>query len=135
MSLCALAYAASTWKTLANDTHAITIPKLCPTSEELQTNAVKVHFDESKMGGFWYELAMKDITQPRMCSCQTSEKSVSLTDMEIIDDFTIQCTILYSWLDARIIILSRNMVGRDCAYDELSTKSYLPWASSSSERI
>ena len=43
------------------------------------------------MEGFWYELAMKDITQPRVCKCTTSNKTVR-TDLQIIHDtFTLEC--------------------------------------------
>jgi hypothetical protein len=42
------------------------------------------------MDGFWYELAMKDCTQPRMCSCQTSNKTND-GDMLLRDEFTLQC--------------------------------------------
>mmetsp|Transcript_9992 Transcript_9992/g.22268 ORF Transcript_9992/g.22268 Transcript_9992/m.22268 type:complete len:213 (-) Transcript_9992:413-1051(-) len=75
-------------------THSLTdaaIPTKCPKPEQLQTDTVKKSFDESKMEGFWYELAMKDATQPRVCKCQTSQKIVSLIEREIRDDFTIEC--------------------------------------------
>ena len=63
----------------------------CPAPEELQSEWVKANFDETKMEGFWYELAMKDIAQPRFCKCTTSNKTVR-TDLNIIyDTFTLEC--------------------------------------------
>jgi hypothetical protein len=41
------------------------------------------------MEGMWYELAMKDITQPRICSCQTSNKTVHQKTLH--DEFRLEC--------------------------------------------
>lgn len=67
------------------------LPAKCPTPAELQSTFVKSYFDDSKMNGFWYELAMKDATQPRMCKCQTSEKSLDHKINQLNDGFRIQC--------------------------------------------
>jgi hypothetical protein len=63
----------------------------CQTPEELQSEWVKANFNESKMEGFWYELAMKDITQPRFCKCTTSNKTVRTDINMIYDTFTPEC--------------------------------------------
>ena len=63
----------------------------CPTPEELQSDWVKANFNETKMEGFWYELAMKDITQPRFCKCTTSNKTVRTEINMIYDTFTLEC--------------------------------------------
>ena len=65
------------------------LPQKCPTPAELQSDFVKTSFNQSKMEGFWYELAMKDCTQPRMCSCQTSNKTNDGGIMR--DEFSLQC--------------------------------------------
>lgn len=65
------------------------LPAKCPSPAELQSEFVERSFHQSKMDGLWYELAMKDCTQPRMCSCQTSNKR---NDGGILhDEFTLQC--------------------------------------------
>ena len=65
------------------------LPPKCPSPSELQSDFVKSSFNQSKMDGMWYELAMKDMTQPRICSCQTSNKT---NDGDILrDGFTLQC--------------------------------------------
>ena len=71
------------------ETYSAAIPDKCPLPSDIQSKKVKESFDDTKMEGFWYELAMKDATQPRMCKCQTSEKVV--TETIIHDNFTIEC--------------------------------------------
>ena len=71
------------------ETCSAAIPDKCPLPSDIQSKKVKESFDDTKMEGFWYELAMKDATQPRMCKCQTSEKVV--TETIIYDNFTIEC--------------------------------------------
>jgi hypothetical protein len=71
------------------ETCSAVIPDKCPLPSDIQSKKVKESFDDTKMEGFWYELAMKDVTQPRMCKCQTSEKVV--TETIIYDNFTIEC--------------------------------------------
>lgn len=66
------------------------LPSKCPTPSELQSSFVKTSFNQSKMDGFYYELAMKDITQPRICSCQTSNKTKD-GDSLLRDEFSLQC--------------------------------------------
>ena len=63
----------------------------CPSPEQLQSEWIQSNFNESKMEGFWYELAMKDITQPRLCKCSTSNKTVRTDLSTIYDTFTIEC--------------------------------------------
>ena len=67
-------------------------PLSCPTlPQEIQSEWVRANFNATKMEGFWYELAMKDMTQPRVCKCTTSNKTVR-TDLQIIHDtFTLEC--------------------------------------------
>ena len=67
------------------------LPSKCPQPSDLQSPFVKKYFDTKKMEGFWYEIAMKDATQPRFCKCQTSNKTLH-ADLEILqDDFRIEC--------------------------------------------
>jgi hypothetical protein len=65
------------------------LPPTCPSPDMLQSDFVKTSFKASKMEGLWYELAMKDITQPRICSCQTSNKT--LHQKTLHDEFRIEC--------------------------------------------
>jgi len=65
------------------------LPSKCPPPSELQSAFVKSSFNQSKMDGFWYELAMKDVTQPRICSCQTSNKTNDGNTLR--DTFSLQC--------------------------------------------
>lgn len=67
-------------------------PGSCPRPQDMQSDYVKQRFEASKMQGFWYELAYKDVTQPRPCTCQTSEKEIdSLDSNQLNDAFRIQC--------------------------------------------
>jgi hypothetical protein len=67
-------------------------PGSCPDLQDLQSDYVKYHFEASKMQGVWYEVAYKDATQPRMCTCQTSEKIIdSLDSTQLNDAFRIEC--------------------------------------------
>ena len=71
---------------------AATVSRLsCPSPFELQSEWVQANFNETKMEGFWYELAMKDITQPRFCKCTTSNKTVRTDINTIYDTFTLEC--------------------------------------------
>jgi hypothetical protein len=65
------------------------LPSKCPSADHLQSPFVKESFNQSKMDGFWYELAMKDCTQPRMCSCQTSNKQNDGDTLH--DEFSLEC--------------------------------------------
>ena len=67
------------------------LPSKCPTPDQLQSEYVKNHFETNKMQGFWYEIAMKDATQPRFCKCQTSNKTFHEVANTIQDDFRIEC--------------------------------------------
>jgi hypothetical protein len=66
------------------------LPSVCPKASDLQSDYVKSHFDPTKLQGMYYELAMKDVTQPRMCSCQTANKTY-VSETRVHDDFSIQC--------------------------------------------
>ena len=67
------------------------LPSKCPQPSDLQSPFVKENFDTNKMQGFWYEIAMKDETQPRFCKCQTSNKTLHADINMLQDDFRIQC--------------------------------------------
>ncbi|KAJ3314576.1 hypothetical protein HDV04_006115 [Boothiomyces sp. JEL0838] len=63
----------------------------CPKPSEIQSDYVKSQFDLSKFadGQLYYEIAYKDITQPRICDCITSNKTIG--DNQLRDAFTLQC--------------------------------------------
>ena len=67
-----------------NDAYAnnngVELPCECPLPKDIQSPFVRKHFNHSKMEGVWYELAMKDLTQPRYCSCQTSTKFIKANE-------------------------------------------------------
>lgn len=63
----------------------------CPSVSELQSDYVKSSFDVMKIQGFWNEIAYKDDTQPRFCSCISSNKTIVLEENRIKDAFSIQC--------------------------------------------
>jgi len=68
----------------------IGLPQQCPSMGDVQAPKVKNgEFNITGMEGVWYELAMKDSTQPRFCSCQTSTKE--LVGSMLMDNFTIDC--------------------------------------------
>lgn len=78
----------------SSNTNGAQLPCQCPMPDDIQSDYVKKHFNHSKMEGTWYELAMKDLTQPRYCSCQTSTKSLIPDENGghgIQDDFRITC--------------------------------------------
>ena len=67
------------------------LPTNCPDPAMIQTPLVQQDFSDEQFQGFYYELAMKDATQPRgICSCQTSNKTF-VDFSTIVDDFAIQC--------------------------------------------
>ena len=66
------------------------LPTTCPVPEAIQSDYVRGNYEEDKHVGFYYELAFKDITQPRGCKCITSNKTlVSATTLH--DDFKVEC--------------------------------------------
>lgn len=65
-------------------------PYRCPAPEDIQSKYVKERYQERKHVGFYYELAFKDITQPRGCKCITSNKTLVSKDT-LRDEFDIQC--------------------------------------------
>jgi hypothetical protein len=53
---------------------------------------VQSNFQEEKMQGFWYELAVKKLTQPRFCQCQTSNKTINAdSNNSITDEYYANC--------------------------------------------
>lgn len=66
-------------------------PTTCPPAKVLQSDYVLSYYEEEKHAGFYYEIACKDITQPRMCSCITSNKTLFAADDLLVDDFNVQC--------------------------------------------
>ena len=78
-----------------NDT-ASTEPTVCPNPDEIQSWYVQNFYSEHNHVGLYYELAYKDVTQPRICKCITSNKTLSSKDNNnnnrvLNDDFGIQC--------------------------------------------
>ncbi|KAL3897235.1 MAG: hypothetical protein SGCHY_003554 [Lobulomycetales sp.] len=69
----------------------VPIPKKCPTFKQLQSPRLAESFslDKFAQNDRFYEIAYKDLTQPRFCKCITSEKRIN--GSEILDNFTIQC--------------------------------------------
>jgi hypothetical protein len=63
----------------------------CPDRTTLRSDYVKNNFELSMFEGFYYELATKDITQPHLCACTTSNKTVTDNGQHIYDDFVLQC--------------------------------------------
>ena len=61
-------------------------PKMCPDPVTLQSDYVKFHYEEEMHQGLYYELAFKDVTQPRGCRCITSNKTIVTPDL-LQDDF------------------------------------------------
>ena len=69
------------------------IPTKCPEPEDIQSWFVKNLYNEDQHTGLYYEIAFKDVTQPRICKCITSTKSLSKPNKDLlIDDFGIQCS-------------------------------------------
>ena len=68
------------------------LPSRCPSPESLQSAFIKSNFNVSLMQNLYYELAFHDITQPRICQCQTSNKTLSVDHSVLYDDFRIQCS-------------------------------------------
>lgn len=62
----------------------------CPDPEHIQSRYVKESYEESRHAGFYYELAFKDVTQPRLCKCNTSNKTLT-SPSTLHDDFSIEC--------------------------------------------
>jgi hypothetical protein len=68
-----------------------TQPNTCPEPEDLQSWFVKHAYSEENHIGFYYETAFKDVTQPRVCKCITSNKTLISKDV-LQDDFNVQCS-------------------------------------------
>lgn len=101
----------------SSNTNGVQLPCQCPMPEDIQSDYVKKHFNHSKMEGTWYELAMKDLTQPRYCGCQTSTKSLIPDENGghgIQDDFRITCAghTYLSKLSFKVNKESGTMVGK-----------------------
>jgi hypothetical protein len=64
-------------------------PNTCPAPEELQSWFVKHAYSEENHVGFYYETAFKDVTQPRICKCVTSNKTLLSKDL-LQDSFNVQ---------------------------------------------
>jgi hypothetical protein len=91
-------------------------PGVCPTPDELQSPFVKHAYLEEKHQGFYYELAFKDVTEPRICKCVTSNKTMT-SENTLQDDFSIQCSgkVFYSDLSFDLNVDSNRrgyMIGR-----------------------
>ncbi|KAJ3270233.1 hypothetical protein HDV01_000450 [Terramyces sp. JEL0728] len=63
----------------------------CPNPSDIQSDYVKSQFDLSKFadGRMYYEIAYKDITQPRICDCITSNKTIGAGQLR--DAFSLRC--------------------------------------------
>jgi hypothetical protein len=71
---------------------SVALPARCPDPMTLRSPQVAASFDLAKMPGFYYELATKDATQPRMCKCQTTNKTVVWDQNRLHDNFSIECS-------------------------------------------
>jgi len=65
--------------------------KKCPVPTDIQSEYVGKHFDLNLFQGLFYELAYKDITQPHICECITTDKKLILEENRVSDDFSIRC--------------------------------------------
>ena len=63
----------------------------CPNLQTLGSPFVQSQFEEERMQGFWYELAVKKDTQPRFCQCQTSNKTINADQVSMTDKFATNC--------------------------------------------
>jgi hypothetical protein len=63
--------------------------KRCPTTP-LQDPDLAARFDISSFLGLYYELALHDYTQPKICGCQTSNKTLA-SSTKLDDDFVLVC--------------------------------------------
>lgn len=65
----------------------------CPKPETIQSDFVREHFNltEFANNSTYYELAYKDITQPRICKCITSTKEYKPQVNQVQDLFQIEC--------------------------------------------
>lgn len=63
----------------------------CPKIASLQSDYVKASFDTTLFadGKRRYEIAYKDMAQPRICSCITSKRT--LNGSTIYDDYALEC--------------------------------------------
>jgi hypothetical protein len=67
------------------------LPSTCPAPEDIQSDYVRQNYEEYKHIGFYYELAFKDLTQPRGCKCITSNKTLVTSTTTLRDDFNVEC--------------------------------------------
>eukprot|EP00475_Leptophrys_vorax_P041864 TRINITY_DN78962_c0_g1_i1.p2 TRINITY_DN78962_c0_g1~~TRINITY_DN78962_c0_g1_i1.p2 ORF type:complete len:234 (-),score=63.46 TRINITY_DN78962_c0_g1_i1:77-730(-) len=63
----------------------------CPSIDVLQSDYVKTSFDLKRFVGTYYELGYKDATQPRMCNCIRTTKTLDHVDNQVHDDFILKC--------------------------------------------
>lgn len=64
----------------------------CPKIDSLRSDYVKTSFNITKYASNtkFYEIAYKDITQPRFCDCITTTKSIA-TSNQVKDEFELRC--------------------------------------------
>ena len=103
-------------------------PSMCPTIDELQSPYVKNYYSEFKHQGLYYEIAFKDVTQPRICKCITSNKTM-ISKERLQDDFYIQCNgkIFYSNLSFDLDVESNRrgyMIGHWNDFEPMKNVSF-----------
>jgi hypothetical protein len=63
----------------------------CPALSVLQSNSVRTNFNYSRFKGTYYELAYKDLTQPLICDCMRTTKTLHLDEGYVHDKFILRC--------------------------------------------
>jgi hypothetical protein len=68
----------------------------CPKPQAIQSEFVRKSFEMEKFAPvngskLYYEIAYKDLTQPRICNCITADKKFSPSTNQVLDSFTIEC--------------------------------------------
>lgn len=72
-----------------------TVALTCPNLSSMRSKTVQSSFNLNTFGSNkrLFELGYKDLTQPRMCKCQTAQKTLNNPSNPtlVFDDFTIEC--------------------------------------------
>ena len=129
--------------------HAVSRPLgACPSPQSLQSAYVRSNFSLDAFVGWtpYYELAYHDVTQPKICGCQRSEKV--LKGPVIYDNFTMMCpdktgkiyisplsfnltgdsgVFVGHWAVAKSTRIPDTVVAVDVAYDNATGRPYYRW--------
>ena len=62
----------------------------CPNYKDIQNPKLSKDFDIDKYKGTYYELALHNYTQPSICGCMRSNKTI-INNNYIYDNFTLVC--------------------------------------------